>query len=334
MSARRIAVLGGTGFLGANIVRALVAAGHEVRALSRSSAASPALAGCDVARVATDMRDGAAIARAIAGCDVLYHAAGAYPTTNLRATAQAEEARGTMRGILAAARHAGVARVVYTSSYAVIGPPPPGSGHTHATEQDVRPAGSGGHAYFEVKRVQEEEALAASRDGLPVVLLLPTACFGPHDARPTSGAAFVAVQRMRPPVYIRGLIDAIDVRDVADAHVAALDAGKAGERYILGHETHSMGAISAMIARAVGVGPPRFGVSPQLVGAVAEALEALERVHLAKAAPFVSGTMRLLRGFTPLDSTKGQRTFGAPRRSIAIAIADEASWLRAHGYIH
>ncbi len=333
MSARRVAVLGGTGFLGANIVRALVAAGHDVRSISRSLDPSPALEDCAVARVAADMHDGAALARALDRCEVLYHAAGAYPTTNLHATAQVVRARGAMRGILAAARQAGIARVVYTSSYATIGPPPAGSGRPLSTEADVRPPGSGGHAYFELKRVQEEEALAAHADGLPVVLLLPTACFGPHDARPTSGEAFVTVQKLRPAFYIRGRMDAIDVRDVADAHVAALDAGVSGERYIVGHETHSMAEISAMIARAVGVPPPRIGIPPEPVSAIAAALETLERAHWGHAPPFVSGTMKLLRGFTPLDSGKARQAFGPPRRDVATAIADEAQWLREHRYI-
>ena len=87
MSASRVAVLGGTGFLGANIVRALIAAGHEVRVLSRSMAPTPALDGCDAARVAVDLTDGDALAAALARCDALYHAAGAYPLTNIAAAA-------------------------------------------------------------------------------------------------------------------------------------------------------------------------------------------------------------------------------------------------------
>lgn len=333
MSAQRIAVLGGTGFLGANIVRALRREGHDVRALSRTLTPTPALAGCDATRVAVDMTDIDALTRALDGCDALYHVAGAYPLTNLHADAQAADARSVMRGILHAVQRAGVGRVIYTSSYATIGPPPSNSGRTRATEFDVRGPGSGRHAYFDLKRVQEEEALAGHRVGIPVLILLPTACFGPYDARPTSGAAFVTVQKMRPAFYIRGAMDAIDVRDVADAHVAALTRGASGERYILGHETHSMRAISTMIARAVGVPAPLIGVPPELVGAVAEGLETLEARGLGKAQPFISGTMRLLRGFTPLDSSKAHATFGAPRRSVAAAIEAEADWLRAHGYI-
>jgi len=323
----RVLVLGGTGFVGANVARAARAAGHAVRVFTRGQNAGRALAGCDVETVAGDLHDAEALARALAGCDALVHCAGAYPTTGRHAREQTEAARAAMRTVLTAAMRAAVGRIVYTSSYATIGPPVDGA-RRRSREGDRWAPGAPGHAYFEMKRAQEDEADRFARDGAPVVTLLPTACFGPYDARPTSGAVFVQFARLRPIVYVRGAINAIDVRDVADAHVAALTTGRIGERYIVGHEDVSMGTLAAWIAESVGVPRPRIGLSPGVVHAIAHGLEAV-----GMAPEFWSGSMRLIQRAVPLDCSKAATELGAPTRTVRAAVHDHAAWLRANGYL-
>jgi dihydroflavonol-4-reductase len=322
-------VLGGTGFLGANIVRALLAAGYAVRVLSRSGGVAPALEGCNIERVSGDLRDTLALEQALRDVWGLVHSAGAYPLTNRHAARQAADARAAMRTVVEAARRANVARIVYTSSYATVGRPHDPS-RARANETDTLRPGEGAHAYFAVKQAQEDEALAAAATGLPIVVLLPTACFGPYDARPTSGAAFQQIRRLRPAVYFRGTADAIDVRDVADAHVAALERGRSGERYLIGHVTISLRELTGLIARSVGVRPPQWGIPPGPALVVARILEALDARGFVHAPPFLTGTLSLLRHFTPLDCSKARRELCTPARPLDQAIQDEAEWLAAH----
>ncbi len=323
----KVLVLGGSGFIGANVARAARAAGHDVRVYTRGRTPPLALDGCAVEYVQGDMRDTPALQRVLDGCDALVHCAGAYPTRGTRARAQVDAARADIRAVLTAAARARVARVVYTSSYATIGPPPPGESR-RSDERDTWAPGQAGHAYFDMKLAQEDEALRFARDGLHVVLLLPTACFGPYDARPTSGAAFVQFARFRPPFYFRGTINAIDVRDVAEAHVAALARGRSAERYIIGHDDVPFVALSRWIAESVGVVPPRIGLPAGPIHAIGRALEAV-----GCAPEFLTGSMRLIQRAVPLNCSKAARELHAPVRSVRDAVADEAEWLRAHGYI-
>jgi dihydroflavonol-4-reductase len=317
-------VLGATGFIGGQIARAALEAGYAVRALRRRHAVG---ALTDIAHqikwVQGDLDDLDSLLAAAGGCDVLFHAAAHYSHSSRDIPGEVAYARGQMGRVLEAARRAGVARLVYTSSLTTLGPPAqPGR---LADERDFYTPGSSNSAYYEVKFEMERMALQAASAGLPVVILLPTAVFGPGDVKPTTGRLLLEVARGRVPVYFDAAMNVVDGRDVAAAHVAAVGRGRVGARYVLGGHNLSLRQGLTVAARAAGVAPPWLKLPRPLVDAVVRLTDVLPGVELPE-------NVRTLRFWQPVSSLRAARELGLETRPFEQTVRDTLAWFREHGY--
>ncbi len=244
-------VLGGTGFVGMNVVRALVARGHDVTATRRSHANTLFARKLGARLVKADFHDPDSLVDAMAGREVVFMCAGHYPRFSLDLEAEVATARQAVRATLDAAKKAKVGRYVLTSSVATAGPPGPGK--TLADERDPMAPGARHSVYFAVKKAIEEEALAAVRDGLDVVATCPTGIVGELDVKAGTGFVIVGVGNGMMPYHIDGRTNLIDADDMALGHVLAAERGKTGERYILGGHNTTIGEFLQLIARELDV---------------------------------------------------------------------------------
>jgi dihydroflavonol-4-reductase len=227
-------VTGGTGFLGAHLVRELVETGHHVRVTYRDRARLERLGGLDVEPVKADVLDPAAMRRALRGCDLLYHSAGFVGARPAKRVWQANAL--SPRVAVEAAARAGVGRVVHTSSVAAIGPSEPRG--VPVTEDDAYHGSSLHLTYADAKHAGEGEAVAAGmRAGVEVVIVNPAYVLGApvnrHQRGETSTRIIGNYLRGRLPMVMDGGASICDVRDVARGHLQAARKGKPGERYIL-----------------------------------------------------------------------------------------------------
>jgi dihydroflavonol-4-reductase len=231
----RTFVTGGTGFVGGAVVRRLLEAGHEVKALVRPGANTRQLDGLPLERVQGDLRDRESLRRGMAGCGWVFHVAALYSywghSWNDFYQANVE---GT-RQVLEVARDAGVERIVYTSSIAVLGVHKdcsPANEDTSSTLADrIGP-------YQRSKFLAEEIARDFARQGLPVVIVNPAAPVGIGDHKPTpTGQIIVDFLNGRMFGYVDTGLNVIDVEDVAAGHLLAAERGRLGERYILAEKT-------------------------------------------------------------------------------------------------
>jgi dihydroflavonol-4-reductase len=215
--ARTAFVTGASGFVGANVVRALLAEDWQVRALVRGRADS--LDGLPIERVAGDLFS-PGLADAMAGCDAVFHLAAHYSLWRRdRTELERTNVVGT-RSVLAAARAARVPRVVHTSSVAAIGVRSDGR---PADETYQSPPAALVGAYKRSKYFAEAEARAAVAAGLDVVIVNPTTPVGPWDAKPTpTGEILVRFLTGRMPAYVDTGLNLVDVAEVAAGHLAAL----------------------------------------------------------------------------------------------------------------
>lgn len=327
----RVLVLGATGFIGGQIARALIERGHEVRALRRAASSTLAIADLPVEYARGDLRDRASLLAAMRGVDAVGHAAGYYPPNSLTPRRSVRQAAAGMRAALECARAAGVERIVYTSSLSTIGPP--GHGRALADERDAYLPGSVADAYFEAKWAMEAEAYRAVAAGQHVTIICPTAVFGPGDVKPTTGVTLLALARGMMPAYIEGKINVVDVRDLAHAHVAALEGGRSGERYIVGGHNTSVGEVMRAAARILGVDPPRLRVPSGvalLAGKVGEA--AALAIPGAPLLPFTEA-IEMIRHGKHYDLSKARRDLGLTARPFDETLRDSVAWFRAHGYL-
>lgn len=325
----RAVVLGSTGCIGNNVVRACLEVGWQVRAFHRAKSATWMLDGLAVEHAVGDLNDPASLAAAMDDCDVAFHAAAYYPLHSLDPAGSLREAVGGMRTVLRAAAQAGVGRLIYTSTLTTIGPSAePGR---LADERDFYLPGSTKSAYFECKWAMESEAWRAAAEGLPVVIVNPTAVFGPWDVKPTTGEILINLAKGRFPVWLDLDLNAVDARDVGRGQVLAAERGRTGQRYILGGENLPLGRALTLSAQEAGVAPPRWQVSLGLVSALVRAGEALGRLPLVKPLPLEH--FKTLGEWRALSTAKARDELGIEPRPFEQTVRDTLAWFREHRYL-
>jgi dihydroflavonol-4-reductase len=324
-----VLVTGASGFLGSAIAAALGARGHAVRALVRPSSPRTNLKAADTL-CEGDLRDRASLAAALKGVRFLFHAAADY---RLWARDPEEIRRNNLEGtrlIMEEALSAGVERIVYTSSVATLKL----TDGAAATEDSPLAEGEAIGAYKRSKVAAERlvEAMAR-RDGLPAVIVNPSTPIGPRDVRPTpTGRIIVEAASGRMPGFVDTGLNLAHVDDVAAGHIAALEHGRIGERYILGGENVFLADMLVDIARLVGRRPPTLKLPRTMLYPIAYGAELLARVRGVE--PFVTmDGLRMARHHMFFDDTKARRELGYVSRPYGEGLADAIAWFRSHGYL-
>ncbi len=326
-----ILVTGGTGFVGAAVVRALLEEGCAVRALARPRGDRRNLAALDVEIVEGDLTDAASLTRAARGCTALFHVAADYrlwvpdPPAMLAANV-----RGS-RDVIRAAAAAGADRIVYTSSVATLGIPlggAPGREDTPVSLADMI------GPYKRSKFLAEEEVRRLVRDeGAPVVIVNPSTPVGPRDVKPTpTGRMIVEAASGKMPAYVDTGLNIADVDDVARGHLLAWRHGVIGERYVLGGDDMALGAILAEIARIAGRRPPRLCIPHGVVMPIAHVAELWARTFGGEPFATVDG-VRMARKRMFFASDKARQALGYAPRPASEALARAVAWFRANGYV-
>ncbi len=325
-----VLVTGATGFVGAAVLRVLLDAGQAVRALVRAGSDRRNLEGLDVEPVEGELGDAASLGRAVAGCDALYHVAADYrlwvpePATIYRANVE-----GT-RALMRAAAEAGVARIVYTSSVAVLGlhaDGAPADETVPATLDDMI-----GH-YKRSKFLAEQAVAEMAAEGLPVVIVNPSTPIGPRDVKPTpTGRMVVEAAAGRMPAFVDTGLNLVHVDDVAAGHLLAFEHGRTGERYVLGGENLTLREILGEIATITGRPPPRVRLPHGLVMPLAHAAEIWARLTGVEPFATVDG-IRMARKHMFFSADKAKRELGFSPRPAAEALRDAVDWYRRNDYL-
>jgi dihydroflavonol-4-reductase len=320
-------VTGGTGFIGRAVVVELLAAGRHVRVLARRP---EALADLKVEVAQGDLVDSASLASAVRGCDRIFHVAADYRLWVPDPEAMyAVNVQGT-RDLMAAAAEAGVSRVVYTSTVGALGNP--GDGTPGTEETPVTLAGMVGH-YKRSKFLAEEVVLEFARQGLPVVLVHPSAPVGPWDSRPTpTGQIIVDYLKGRMPAYLETGLNLIHVRDVAQGHLLAEGKGRVGEKYILGNQNLSLSEIFRMLAEITNIPAPKVRLPYWPILALSY-LDEFWATHVSGKPPRmpVAG-LKMAKKFMYFDSSKAIRELGLPQTPVRQALEEAVTWFQEHGY--
>ena len=325
----RALVLGSNGFIGANVVRALLKHGFTVRAMRRPKSDTRSLREIeqDIEIVQGDLRDTESLSLALADCQVLFHCAGYLPVSPGNGEAQVTDAFQQMRNVLAAAKKSPIEKIVYTSAFSTIGPAQEKG--RFANEADPYTPQPRDHVYFQVKYAMEEAAMrAAYQEALPVVVVNPTGCFGPYDTRPVIGNLFLLYKRWRFPFYPPGVINVVDVRDVAEAHVAALEKGRVGDRYLLGHVNLRGRGLAQMACRVMKISGPFIPAPFPLLYALAALSEAAIRNKPGRFPLVASGFVAQFQHGFPLNTNRAVQVLGMPQSPVEQALWDHIQWMR------
>ncbi|MBV8569549.1 MAG: NAD-dependent epimerase/dehydratase family protein [Acidobacteriaceae bacterium] len=320
-----IVVTGASGFLGWHIARLLIERGHSVRALCRPSSQLRELA---AERVSGDLRDPASLKGALSGCRLLFHVAADYRLWSRRPQDLYDSNVDGTRHLLDAAAAAGVERIVYTSTVGCIGIPKdrPGDEDTPVSIEEMA-----GH-YKRSKWLAEQIALEKARQGLPVVIVNPTAPVGDHDWKPTpTGKIIVDFLKGKMPAFVDTGLNLVDVRDTAIGHLLAAEKGRTGERYILGCENVTLEEILVRLAALSGKRAPAAKIPYALAYAAGVVSTAWANVSgQAPAAPIEAVRMARKKMFA--SHTKAARELGFAPRPVEDALARAIQWFQTNGY--
>ena len=325
-------ITGATGFVGSAVLRKLIDAGYSVRALVRPNSDRRNLAGLPVELCTGDLTDRASLDRALAGCAILFHVAADYRLW-IPKPREIYEANVTgTQTIMLAAAHAGVTRIVYTSSVATLGLNPDGSPADENTPVSL--ADMVGH-YKRSKFLAEAEVKRlVDKQGLPVVIVNPSTPIGPRDIKPTpTGRIIVDAISGRMPAYVDTGLNLIHVDDVAAGHLLALEHGKIGERYVLGAVNMTLKEILTQLAAITGQRPPRIRLPHSLVLPIAYLSEAWARMVGGKEPRVTLVGVRLAKKRMFFSAEKARRVLGFHPRPIEKALRDAVDWFRQQGYV-
>jgi dihydroflavonol-4-reductase len=323
-------VTGGTGFVGTNLVRELLADGYAVRVLARKGSDKRALEGLTVELAEGDLLDEKSLRSALDGITHLYHVAADYrlwvpdPETLYRTNVE-----GT-RALFQVARDQQIERVVYTSSVGALGILKDGRPGTE--ESPVALDEMVGH-YKRSKFLAERVAEEFSGKGLPVVIVNPSAPVGPWDVKPTpTGQMIVDFLKGRMFGYMATGLNVVHVKDVARGHILAAEKGRIGEKYILGNRDLTLKEILDTLARITGLPAPRFRVPYSLAFAVGCCFEGWAK--FSRRPPRVALTgVRMAAKRMYFSPEKAIRELGLPQTPVEQALRDAVDWFRSHGMV-
>jgi dihydroflavonol-4-reductase len=332
---KRALVTGATGFVGANLARALPRHGRQVQVLVRSSDDEKALANLPneslAKRMWGDLRDFESLKSAVAGCDEVYHVAADY---RFWARNPDEIYQSNVKGtdnLLRACRETGVPRVIYTSTVGTVGL----SSQPEAADESTPtlPDQFNGH-YKRSKWEAEQLALRYAREGLDVVIVNPSTPIGPWDRRPTpTGRIILDFIRGRIPAYVDTGLNFVHVDDVVAGEIQAAEKGKTGERYILGHRNLRLIDFLRILSDITRRPAPRFRI-PYSIAWLAGCVNTFYADYVSHQPPQIElEAVKMSRYTMFFDPSKAVRELGIPQTPVEKAVEDAVRWYTDHGYL-
>jgi dihydroflavonol-4-reductase len=326
--ANAVAVTGATGFIGSAVVRKLVEAKRDVRAIVEPGASTKNLDGLNVERVTCDVTDAARMSKVLGGCETLFHLAAVYktwlPDPEIIYRVNIE---GTTSTLLAADR-AKVKRIVYTSSIAAIGLTEGG------LADETVPFNLFGVAneYILTKWLSERIAKRFAEAGAPIVIVNPAFPFGPRDIAPTpTGKIIVSLLKKEVPGVGTGGICTIDVDDCAAGHLLAEEKGRIGERYILGNDNITLKELFELVCKVAGTPTPRLPLPNAVSAGIALGME-LWADHVShKEPPATYKSILYAQRNAFFSNAKAKRELGLPARPLEESVRRAVAWFRAEG---
>ncbi|HYK34456.1 hopanoid-associated sugar epimerase [Alloacidobacterium sp.] len=330
----KVFVTGSTGFVGSHVAKVLAQRGADLRLLVRKSSNMANLSGMhappSLTTITGDLLDPESLRPGIHGCDFVFHVAADYRLW-VRDPKQmyAANVDGT-RELLRIAREEGVRRVIYTSSVATMGFKTDGSIVDENTPVSL--ADMVGH-YKRSKFLAEQEALKAAYDGQEVMILNPTTPIGPGDIKPTpTGRIIVDFLNRKFPAYVDTGLNLVDVEEVAHAHVAAIEKGTPGERYILGGENLTLKQILDKMSAITGLPSPTTKVPHAVAMIFAFFDETITGRILGKEPRATVEAVRMGKKKMFASSAKATRELGFRQIPVYQAMRAAIDWFRANEY--
>ena len=333
----RVLMTGATGFIGANLVRHLLARGDEVICLIRKP--NKVIDGLAIETCTVPLRDEKEnieeLARVMDGVDGIYHVAGIFdPSPGGEGRMRDVHIYGT-RALLRAAEKAKVPRLVLCSSSVTVGYGPrnnPGDEDSALDATAVYGASGALRAYHDTKLQSEE--MVANWPGVDGVIVNPDFIIGAWDVKPTSGQMIVtmATSKLPVPVFPQGGKCFQDADDCALGHILAMEKGVNGRRYLLGNENLSYQEFMTLVAEVVGKPAPRIPLPNAALGLAGRVGAVLQKQDPHRFAGFDPNVLRSMQQERYRSGRRAVEELGVPQTPMREAIDKAYQWFKEHDY--
>jgi dihydroflavonol-4-reductase len=322
-------VTGAAGFLGSHVTRQLVARGEEVRVLMRASSSNRAISDLPLEYVTGDLRDASSLERAMKGVQRVFHVAADYRLWAKRSQDIYDSNVGGTKNLLAAAKAAGVSQMIYTSTVATIAvdrPKLPNEFTDSKLDEMI------GH-YKRSKWMAEQETLKAAKEGLPLIVAMPTTPVGPWDWKPTpTGKIILDFLNGKMPGYVETGLNFVGVEECAAGHLLVAERGKVGERYLLGAENLTLKEMLDTLAKITGLPAPGMKIPHGVALGVAYVESSLSRLVGREPQIPVEG-VKIAQHKMFVDCSRAQKELGFQPGPVAAALERAVRWYQVNGYV-
>jgi dihydroflavonol-4-reductase len=323
----KIVVTGASGHVGGNLVRELVEE-HEVTAVVHSD--MRALEDVDVRTVSGDVLDRGSMEKACEGAEIVLNLAAHISITGTDGGRVDDINVRGVRNVAETCMEAGVRRLVHFSSvHAFCQEPLDQAIDETRPLADTTPA----PAYDRSKARGEREVLACIEKGLDAVIVNPSSVLGPHDYKLSRmGDVLLRLYRRSLPALVPGGYDWVDVRDVVDGTIRAMERGRTGERYILSGHWLSVRDLAGVVENVTGRKKPRM-VTPLVLARIgAPFVETFSRVTGSRPL-YTREAIHTLMGNSHFSHAKATDELGYEPRPIRETIEATFDWFRVAGWL-
>ena len=320
----KICVTGANGFLANNIIRELIARGHEIVAFIKTGEDISTISDLKIECRYGDILDYKSILPAVEGCDALIHAAADTSTYPSRSDRQYRvNVEGTVN-VMNAALEKRVTRVLHIGSANSFGF---GTKENPGDENSPFSCAKYRLGYIDTKKEAQEKVLEMVRTrNLPALILNPAFMLGRFCVASGSGQMLIAVKKMKTPGYSKGGRNFVYVKDVAVAAANALHMGRTGECYILGNENLSYREAFGKMANAAGVPPPKLPIPGFAALALGFIIETAAKLFNFKPSLTYSMALISLDG-NYYSSSKAINELQLPQTPVSAAMKESYEWL-------
>ncbi len=338
----KIGILGATGAIGHHTANAVLERGHELVVIHRAYSNLESIKDLTFSsrifssRVFSsrigDLNDRASLLQAFTGLDAIINCAAYYPTKPRALQAEVKIAVSQMENFYQACSQADIQKIVYLGAAIALPKHPqalPGTEeliYTHAPQNK--------NPYLQVKWKMDRLAREQAKNGLPVVIAIPSMCFGEFDYRPSTGKLIVEIANGTIPGYIRGDRNIIYTGDAGKGLMLACEGGKPGERYLFTGTNLSMDELVKRIAELAGVSPPKIVIPLPIAKAICKFQETKYQLFGGKLPKISSSAIAVMASGQFLDGSKAQKELGFQSKvDLNEAISRAINWFRLRKYI-
>jgi len=323
----KIAVTGANGHVGFNLCRSLLAEGHQVKALVHEN--NNAIQNLDIEFIQGNVNDPESLRKLFKGAEIVFHLAAVISIDGQKEKLLEVNYEGT-RNLIRIIKENGVRRLIHFSSIHALKHLP-----YHEPMDETRPLMADGPTWYEATKARAEKMVLDSiSEGLDAVVINPTAIVGPNDYKPSLvGTVLIRLYNNSLPALVPGGYNWVDVRDVVQGAMAAMDAGRKGERYILGGKWVSVRDLALIVEKVSGRKVNKFTIPTIVAKAGVPFIKAYAK--LARQEPlYTNESLNTLREVnTMISCRKAASELGYKSRDLEITVRDTLEWFRQNGFI-